>query len=138
MSVIRLIVFIALVAMLACSSGGGAEQVDFPLDAYATVGSPSGDLLYALRSAPTQPPARGAITLLLTVTSADGSPADGLAIDIEPWMPAMGHGASITPSITPRGNGEYLVSDLVLVMPGTWQLRVSAASATTIIPLTVQ
>ena len=91
-----------------------------------------------VRTAP-QPPARGAIPALLTVTR-DGAPATGLALHVTPWMPAMGHGASIEPVVVERGDGDYLVDDLVLPMPGMWELRVSASdgSETTVLSLNVE
>lgn len=123
---------------VACSSPSGAQSTDFPADAYTTVTSQAGDLEYAVRTAPSQPPTRGPISLLLTVTDAGGAPIDGLDLVVVPWMPAMGHGSSVTPSVTSRGEGDYLVSNLVLVMPGTWELRVTSNATTTVIPITVE
>jgi len=54
--------------------------------------------------------------------ASDGTPCDGLTVDMRPWMPSMGHGTS-KPTITAEGNGRYLVSDVYLFMPGTWELR---------------
>jgi len=136
---VRSLVPIGLVlAITACSSGGGAST-DFPVSAYATVTSSTGDVHYEMRTAPTQPPARGLVSLLLTVTDSSGAPVDGLTLDVVPWMPAMGHGASIVPSVVAQGHGDYLVNDLVLVMPGTWELRLSTGTAAvTVLPITVQ
>ncbi len=77
--------------------------------------------------------------MLLSVTDAMGTPADGLSLSVVPWMPAMGHGSSMECMVTPRGNGDYLVTNLMCPMPGTWELRVSGAgSDTTVIPLSVE
>lgn len=89
-----------------------------------------------VRTAP-QPPSRGAITTLLSVSS-DGAPATGLALHVTPWMPAMGHGASVEPTVVERGGGDYLVDDLVLPMPGVWELRVSAGEETTVLSLNIE
>lgn len=91
-----------------------------------------------VRTAP-QPPSRGVIPTLLTIRCG-AEPAPGLALHVTPWMPAMGHGASIEPTIVDRGNGDYLVDDLVLPMPGTWELRVSTSdgSEPTVLSLNVE
>jgi hypothetical protein len=125
---------------MACSSMSEVQSTDFPTAAYATVASQAGDVLYEARTAPSQPPSRGQIALLLSVKDANGAPIDGLALEVTPWMPAMGHGASVTPSITARGDGDYLVNNLVLAMPGAWELRVSTVAdpTATVIPITVQ
>jgi hypothetical protein len=38
-------------------------------------------------------------------------------------MPLMGHGSSVTPLVKETGGGVYEVSDVVLFMPGLWELR---------------
>jgi hypothetical protein len=61
-------------------------------------------------------------------SSADGSPVDDLGVTIVPWMPAMGHGTSITPSVTPLGSGAYELDDIDLYMAGLWQLRTTTTA----------
>jgi nitrogen fixation protein FixH len=68
-------------------------------------------------------PIRGVNTIVYEIRDTDGQPVDGLGFSVVPWMPAMGHGASVTPSVTPRGGGVYDVSNVVLFMPGRWELR---------------
>jgi hypothetical protein len=121
-----------LAAASACSSaapqpaGGGA----FPSDPYTTTTSDSGSLVVDVRTSP-QPPGRGTNTVQLTVTHAsDGSPADGLTVDVAPFMPAMDHGTSDT-AVTPAGGGVYLVTGVYLYMPGTWELRTSISGPMT-------
>ena len=47
---------------------------------------------------------QGTYDLEYIVTSAaDGSPVDGLMMTIVPWMPAMGHGTPIVPTISALG-----------------------------------
>jgi hypothetical protein len=90
--------------------------------------SDSGMLAVEVRTAP-QPPVRGTDTVELTITSAtDGSPVDGLDLEVQPWMPAMNHGTSATPIVTPKGDGKYLVTQLYLFMPGLWQLRTTLSA----------
>jgi hypothetical protein len=81
-------------------------------------------LTIAVRTSP-QPPSRGTNDVQLTVTRTDdGSPVDGLTLDVVPIMPSMGHGTAMT-AITPQGAGVYLVTGVYLYMPGTWELKTS-------------
>lgn len=91
-----------------------------------------GRLQVALRSAPYQPLAEGLQCVELTATDASsGANVDGLAITMTPWMPAMGHGASVTPILTPLGEGRYVFSNVSLFMPGEWQLRIQFSGPVT-------
>jgi hypothetical protein len=88
-----------------------------------TLKGSSGSLHVELRTSP-QPPALGTNEAELTITNVtDGKARDGLAVQVVPWMPAMNHGTSVIPTITARGNGKYLVTELNLFMPGLWALR---------------
>ena len=40
-------------------------------------------------------------------------------------MPAMGHGTTVVPSVSPAGEGVYDLSNVYLYMAGQWQLRTS-------------
>ena len=91
------------------------------------VESESGALEVEVRTSP-QPPTRGKNVVQLKVTTAqDGQGVAGLQLDVQPWMPDMGHGSSVTPTVTDEGGGVYLVDDVYLAMPGTWQLRTTLA-----------
>ena len=116
------------VSVVACSSGGSGATTnaasDFPAEPYVTVTSDQAKLRVEVRTAPSQPPVRGTSSIALRVTRPDGgAPVDGLTIEAVPWMEAMGHGTSITPSVSARGNGGYLVEPVSLFMPGAWTLR---------------
>jgi len=77
---------------------------------------------------------RGLNTIEIVVTGAQSAaPVDNLTIDVVPWMPAMGHGASATPLVSAMGTGVYIASDVSLFMPGTWQLRTSVTSTDAVI-----
>ncbi|HEY3821435.1 MAG TPA: FixH family protein [Polyangiaceae bacterium] len=115
-------------ASVACSSPnpGSAATGTFPADAYTTIASTSGALLVAVRTSP-QPPSVGTNEVQLTITHAsDGTPVDGLTLAVEPWMPSMGHGTSTT-TITPEGDGVYLVTSVYLYMQGVWALRTTVS-----------
>jgi len=106
----------------ACSGGSSPGSATFSADAYVTATSDSGALSIEVRTSP-QPPARGTNSVELTITRvSDGTPVDGLTLDVVPWMPAMGHGTS-TPTVTPEGGGVYLATEVYLYMPGLWALQ---------------
>jgi hypothetical protein len=130
-------IVIAALFAIACSPAVVASN-GFPAEPYASASSPSGMYAMELRTSP-QPPSRGAISALLKVTC-NAVPADGLALHVTPWMPSMGHGASTEPTVVAQGNGNYLIDDLVLPMPGTWELRVSTSdgSEPTVLSLSVE
>ncbi|HEY1547480.1 MAG TPA: FixH family protein [Kofleriaceae bacterium] len=78
---------------------------------------------------------RGNYELEYVVTTAvDGAPVDGLDLDLVPWMPAMGHGTSIVPSITGLGSGVYALDDVDLFMAGLWELRTTSGGAQVVAP----
>jgi hypothetical protein len=85
------------------------------------VDSDAGLLHLVVRSDP-QPPAEGVTAFEYTVTGADG-PVDDLRVEVEPYMPAMDMGTSVVPTVTPAGDGVYVVENVDLVMPGDWELR---------------
>ena len=110
-----------------CSSAGDSSgSLDiFPAIPLTTLSTDSGRFRVEVRTAPDQPPARGEISVELLMRDTSGAPVDGLAVSVVPWMPAMGHGTSIEPVVTPKGEGKYLVTQVSLFMPGEWQLRTS-------------
>jgi hypothetical protein len=117
-------------ACAACSSASPAPTGTFPADPYTTTTSDSGGLVVDLRTSP-QPPSRGTNEVELTITRAsDGTPVDGLSLDVVPWMPAMEHGTS-SPTVTAEGGGVYLVTEVYLYMPGVWDLRTAISGAAT-------
>jgi hypothetical protein len=117
-----------LVAAVSC--GGGQDPckaaADFPQEPLLSTSSDTGALQLALRSSP-QPLARGTNTVQYTITNDAGTPITGLSLDVVPWMPDMGHGSSIKPTVAERGQGVYVVSCVDLAMPGSWQLRTAAS-----------
>jgi len=123
--------FACLAACAGCGGGdGGAPSsgASFAGAPYAVVASDSGRLRVELRTASGEAPERGTNEVELTVLDASSSaPEDGLVLDVVPWMVAMGHGTSVVPSITPRGGGRYVITNLALYMPGRWELRTRLA-----------
>jgi len=121
----------ACLLLSGCGSSGSAASSpsctttsQFPSGPLATVASDNGKLQVELRTAPYQPLIAGLECVQLAVTEpSTGANVDGLAITLTPWMPAMGHGASVTPQLTPTGEGLYVFTNVSLFMPGEWQLR---------------
>jgi YtkA-like len=121
----------SLVAAPACSGGAGAGPVSFSGASLASMPSESGDLTVGVRTWPSQPPPRGLDAVEYTITGADGAPVDGLELHVVPWMPAMGHGASVAPTVTAAGDGIYQITDVEFFMPGEWVLRTSISGGST-------
>ena len=122
----------ALLAGLALASGctGETESAGdpntFPAAALTTMDSDAGDLFIEVRTAPQQPPGRGVSNVDLHIVATVGKvPLDALVVSATPWMPDMGHGASVEPTVSNKYIGHYLVSDVEMFMPGRWELRIS-------------
>jgi hypothetical protein len=116
--------------VLACGSGGNGPPASFSGPPVVTSMTDTGAYAIAARTSP-NPIARGGNALELTVSDASGAPKDGLAIAVVPWMPAMGHGASVVPTVTPKGGGVYDVTDVELFMPGRWEVRLTIGAPAT-------
>jgi hypothetical protein len=116
---LRLSAAVAACALATACSSGPATTGDGS-QAFAT---DQGRLQVELVLSP-QPIVAGVDSATYTVTDATThAPVDGLTLAIVPWMPAMGHGTSVVPTVTPAGGGQYTITDLSLFMPGEWQLR---------------
>jgi hypothetical protein len=126
--------FVGMVGLLgvACSSAGASDPGTISETAAAVVTSDQGGLQISVHSAPDAQPTRGVNTLRLVVTHvSDGSPVSGLALDVVPWMPAMGHGTSVTPSVAPGPDpGSYDITNVNLFMPGLWEIRTTIGGST--------
>lgn len=112
-------------SLIACGDSPGSDDGAFANAPLTSAASDSGALTLSLRTSPDQPPVHGSIEGELAVTDASGAPVDGLALDVVPFMPAMGHGTSVPPALTPIGGGRYAVKPLVLFMAGRWELVVA-------------
>lgn len=112
-----------------CSSAAASDPRTFSETPASVLTTDAGSYRIAIHSAPDAKPSRGVNALRLVVTKvADGAPASGLDLDIVPWMPAMGHGASVKPSVRAEAEpGVYTVSNVNLFMPGLWEIRATIA-----------
>jgi hypothetical protein len=127
----------AMLAVGCSASSPEPTTTEFETAQIATVTSANGAYVVTV-----YPPAGGLVqgidTLKALVTDAhSNAPIDGLTVEIVPWMPTMGHGSSAIPIVTAAGSGAYLVTDLTLFMPGTWQLRTTLGDDSALISVEV-
>lgn len=114
-----------LFGVLACSSAPSSAA----FAAVGTVTSAACNVEFDAFAAPA-PLVRGSSSIKLVATDlATGLPKAGLAMNIVPFMPAMGHGSSTDPTVVEQGDGVYVASDVVMAMPGNWQLRTTITGA---------
>lgn len=119
-----------------CSSAGASDTGAISATAAAVVTSDGGRYQISVHSAPDAAPSRGVNTLRLVVTnSGDGEPVSGLDLDVVPWMPAMGHGTSVKPSVEAGPEpGSYTVTNVNLFMAGLWEIRTTIGVSTGDVP----
>jgi hypothetical protein len=124
---------LASLLLASCASSGdeAGGDVGFPVEPYTSVSTEAGALSVAVRTSPEQPPSRGVVSVELTVTDPGGAPVDGLVVEPTLWMPAMGHGTSVTPTVSPAGKGRYVLTNVNLYMAGRWELRTRFSGAAT-------
>ena len=63
-------------------------------------------------------------TIDILIRDQDGKGIEGLKINIQPWMPDMGHGVDIEPVIYEKGRGTYTLDNVYIGMSGHWELKV--------------
>jgi len=115
---------VVALALCGCSSAGEQER-----ESGGTVLSESGALSITWECV-SGAPARGRNRFELSIESTEGDePIEGLTLSMTPFMPAMGHGSSTVPAITELGGGKYEVDDVVLAMPGRWELRTTISGS---------
>lgn len=108
--------------LLVCALlGGGCGGADAGPAATGTV---------AITANPTGAVHRGtnSFSLKLAVGSQTPGTKEHTAVEVTPWMPAMGHGAPSDPVVTEVAPGTYNVEEVEFSMPGTWELRVKVSS----------
>ena len=123
--------FYAALLLTAWGCGGGAGEDDSGFGpVFQTLTTTEGGRQVRARSSPTASPSRGVNTVRLNVADASGKPEDDLDIEAVPFMPDMGHGASVKPTVVAQGGGVYDVESLALPMAGHWTLRLTLHGAT--------
>ena len=115
----------ALLVTLLCACG--AAPIDgpasFSTQASQVVSSVSGVLQLQVFEQVDRPISRGVNSLRLGVQSSDtGVDLHELSLAVTPWMPVMGHGSAVMPTVTPDEGG-FIIDGVSLPMPGQWELR---------------
>lgn len=107
-----------------CADGDATDAVPSEFDTpLTTADGQEGHVHVALWRASTQDLTRGVLAFELVVTDvADAAPLDGWTLSVRPWMPAMGHGTAIVPTVAALGDGHYRVTNVSLSMAGHWVL----------------
>ncbi|MDP9151625.1 MAG: FixH family protein [Myxococcota bacterium] len=114
---------------LGCSAAPSGGTEGFSGQPLLTLSSKGGAYQVSVRTSP-QPPSRGQVSAEYAIVSMEThAPAPGLVLTVVPWMPAMGHGASVVPSVTESAAGTYVVTNVDLFMPGHWVLRTTLTAA---------
>jgi hypothetical protein len=124
----RLFALISVLSLLAgCGSSAPAcnPSPTFSSPPYLTgIKSSSGNLTLSVSLDPAStPPEQRCFGVQYVVTDSSGAPVDGLELTVQPWMVQMGHGSSVVPTVTAKGQGIYVLTSVDLFMAGEWQLR---------------
>jgi hypothetical protein len=133
------------VSLAACGSSTPPPAVVTPTDAgfidcttdprvlqYApnlTVTSASGALDFILLNSNPAPPAAETNVWAMKITNSSGVSQPDVTANVVPFMPDMGHGTSIVPSMTSNGDGTYAVQPLYLFMAGVWTITFTTVPA---------
>jgi hypothetical protein len=107
--------------------GGGYDPTVPPTGApLATMTTTGGAWDVAIWLYPASP-RKGTNDVVYRVRDLAGAPIDALTVQVQPWMPAHGHGTSTIPAVSAQGAGLYLATPIALYMSGRWELRTTIA-----------
>lgn len=111
----------ALLAVCAvgCGATTGSAPLVFADQPALTVTTQQGRTLSVFEQVDA-PVARGVNAVRMTFP-ADVA-LDGETLSVTPWMPVMGHGSAVTPTVQVVDGG-FVVTEVSLAMPGQWELR---------------
>ena len=88
-----------------------------------------GVLKFVLVQSEPGPPIKGNNTWTMKLTDLSGAPVTGATFKVKPFMPYHGHGTSVVPIVTAKGES-YEIGPLYLYMRGIWQVTLDAKTAT--------
>ena len=115
----------ALLGLAACAAESGAESGAGPHDVPAEVEGDAGILVFGLE----QPTFReGDSRFDLVLATRAGVPVEGATVRVRAIMPSMGHEPTWDARVVEEAPGRYAVTELVLDMPGAWEVRLRAES----------
>jgi nitrogen fixation protein FixH len=123
---------------LACAPGCDEAESTDPAPMMEPDAPPAGDVYVAglekdvangmlrvrLVDALPAPPELGDNRWTLEVVDMDGQTLEGCAVELDPRMPAHGHGTNKDAEITEMGAGRYEATPVDLFMPGLWVTEV--------------
>lgn len=118
----RLLLLAVGVGLASCGSDAPFVPVVFSTQPSQTVSSASGALTLTIFEPVDRRLSRGVNALQLQVTSDAGTRLDGLSMSMTTWMPAMGHGSGVIPSVAVIDGG-FVATNISLPMAGQWDLR---------------
>lgn len=124
----RLSAALGFLLALGSTACGGSERTSEGLDASDALKSQSGAYLVRYTPIP-DPPVTGKNQLTLDLARATGGAVADATLEVTPWMPAMGHGSPVQPTVQDLGGGEYSVDDLDYTMPGRWEVKIALTDA---------
>lgn len=115
------------------SSGGQSGSVTCendsrvsPYSANMARDGEKGALRFMLQSIEPAPPTKGNSRWMVRVTDTADAPMAGGTLTADPRMPDHGHGSSVTPTVTDKGDGGYEVNPIYFMMPGVWDIQIDA------------
>lgn len=113
---------------VACSGAGSAsEAAYFSGGPTAITTSDASDLRVALYTSPRENPVRGKNSVRLDITAENAELRSELDVRLKTLMPAMGHGSGTQPELVEIDGHRYTFENVVLHMPGVWELRVEVS-----------
>lgn len=65
----------------------------------------------------------GLDTWSVSITNADGTPAEVTMMAERPWMPLHGHGATTFPMVSPGDPGKFTITGIDFFMAGYWEQK---------------
>lgn len=123
---------------LFCVTGCDEESSDDPMVQMEPEAPPAGDTYVAglekagadgmlrvrLVDALPAPPELGDNQWMFEVVDMDGQTIEGCTLNVDPRMPAHGHGTNKDADVTEMGAGRYEATPIDLFMPGLWVTQV--------------
>lgn len=113
----------AAVVLTGCGAATSAgDPPPFEVEPSLVVASASGRLSISVWTSPS-PPVKGVNALRVALADGAGSPVAASDVSAVAWMPAHGHGTSVTSAFDDVGGGAYEAARVVFFMDGRWELR---------------
>ncbi|AWV89428.1 FixH family protein [Bradymonas sediminis] len=125
--------FFALFVLAGLSACGGDDDADAAQHEQhddTLLVSANGHFQAELHAMP-EAPVTGINMVHLKLLDAQNTPVSGATIEVEPFMPAHGHGTPEAPTVAEDGEGMYTISNIKYTMPGAWELRIDVSAGGT-------